>query len=317
MRKLLLFFLGCLVLVLPMAPAHAIVSGVADDGRHPYVGELLFYVPDEVDPQFDDPGSWFTCTGTLVDPTHVVTAGHCTYGVGRSGRSTTAGGGSGSGGNDVWISFSEAPDFHILPPSSAFAPDRNSDRYTAWSTALDASSEWVRATSYPHPQFDPDAFELHDMGVLTLSHPVTMSSYGALPSLGLIDRIYRSDHRATYTAVGYGLEASSKFTAVGGDTRRDATVTLTNTQGVYGAGKGIAVAWSSNNGKPHKGGTCFGDSGGPTFPTGDADSGNDNVVLTVTSFGIDENCASAGGSYRLDQPDDLRFLASFGLTPQA
>ena len=84
---------------------------------------------------------------------------------------------------------------------------------------------------------------------------------------------------------------------------------------MYGDGKGIQVGWSSNNGKPHKGGTCFGDSGGPTFPTGDASSSNDNVVLTVTSFGIDENCAAGGGGYRLDQPDDLNFLATFGLTP--
>src|SRR5690242_8105699 len=149
MRRLLLFILGCLVLVLPMAPAQAITSGAPDGGAHPYVGELLFYVPDETDSRFTDPGSWFTCTGTLVDPTHVVTAGHCTYAVGLNGTSTTAGGGSGSGGNDVWISFAEVPDFSILPPSSTFAPDGNAARYAAWSAALDASTEWVRATSHP------------------------------------------------------------------------------------------------------------------------------------------------------------------------
>ena len=66
------------------------------------------------------------------------------------------------------------------------------------------------------------------------------------------------------------MEESSKFTAIGGDNRRDA---------------------------------------------GDADAGNDNVVPTVTSFGIDENCAAGGGGYRLDQTDDLNFLATFGLTP--
>lgn len=290
-------------------------QGTPDNAKHPYAGELLFYVPDEIDPRFSDPGAWFTCTGTLVDPTHVVTAGHCTYAVGRGGQSTTAGGGTGSGGTDVWISFAEVPDFDILPPSSEFAPDGNADRYAAWSTALDGSEEWVRATSFPHPQFDPDAFCLHDMGVLELSEPVHMSTYGALPSQGLIDKLYQADRNATYTAVGYGLEESSKFTAVGGDNRRDATVKINNLQGVYGTGKGIAVGWSSNNGKPHQGGTCFGDSGGPTFPTGDADSCNDNVVLTVTSFGIDENCAAGGGGYRLDQPDDLAFLSMFGLTP--
>jgi hypothetical protein len=313
MRRLLLLVFACLVLVAPMAPAQAITSGVPDNNRHPYVGEMLFYDPDDADPRFTDPGGWFTCTGTLVDSTHVVTAGHCTHATGLNGHSTTAGGGSGSGGNDVWISFAEVPNFDVLPPSSTFTS--NAARYTAWSAALNSSSEWVRATSFPHPQFDPNNFVLHDMGVLTLSRPVTMSTYGALPSQGLIDQLYRADKNATYTAVGYGLEESSKTKSIGGDNRRDATVKLNNIQGVYGDGKGIQVGWSSNNGKPHKGGTCFGDSGGPTFPTGDADTSNDNVVLTVTSFGIDENCAAGGGGYRLDQPDDLNFLATFGLTP--
>ena len=313
MRRLFLLVFACLVLVAPMAPAQAITSGVPDNNRHPYVGEMLFYDPDDSDPRFTDPGGWFTCTGTLVDSTHVVTAGHCTHATGLNGHSTTAGGGSGSGGNDVWISFAEVPNFDVLPPSSTFTS--NAARYAAWSTALNSSSEWVRATSFPHPEFDPNNFVLHDMGVLTLSRPVTMSTYGALPSQGLIDQLYRADKNATYTAVGYGLEESSKTKSIGGDNRRDATVKLNSTQGVYGEGKGIQVGWSSNNGKPHKGGTCFGDSGGPTFPTGDANSSNDNVVLTVTSFGIDENCAAGGGGYRLDQPDDLSFLATFGLTP--
>ena len=313
MRRLFLLVFACVVLVVPMAPAQAITSGVPDNNRHPYVGEMLFYDPDDSDPRFTDPGGWFTCTGTLVDSTHVVTAGHCTHATGLNGHSTTAGGGSGSGGNDVWISFAEVPNFDVLPPSSTFTS--NAARYAAWSTALNSSSEWVRATSFPHPEFDPNNFVLHDMGVLTLSRPVSMSTYGALPSLGLIDQLYRADKNATYTAVGYGLEESSKTKSIGGDNRRDATVKLNSTQGVYGEGKGIQVGWSSNNGKPHKGGTCFGDSGGPTFPTGDASSSNDNVVLTVTSFGIDENCAAGGGGYRLDQPDDLSFLATFGLTP--
>ena len=313
MRRFCLLLFSCLVLVAPMAPAQAITSGVPDNNRHPYVGEMLFYDPDDADPRFADPGGWFTCTGTLVDSTHVVTAGHCTHATGLNGHSTTAGGGSGSGGNDVWISFAEVPNFDVLPASSTFAS--NAARYAGWSAALNSSPEWVRASSFPHPEFDPDNFVLHDMGVLTLHEPVTMSTYGALPSQGLIDQLYRADKNATYTAVGYGLEESSKTKSIGGDNRRDATVKINSTQGVYGLGKGIQVGWSSNNGKPHKGGTCFGDSGGPTFPTGDASSSNDNVVLTVTSFGIDENCAAGGGGYRLDQPDDLNFLASFGLTP--
>jgi hypothetical protein len=65
----------------------------------------------------------------------VVTAGHCTFGTGLNGEPTE----SGSGGNDVWISFAEEPDYSILPPSE----------------------------------------------------PVTLPEYGQLPTLGLLDQLYR------------------------------------------------------------------------------------------------------------------------------
>jgi hypothetical protein len=310
-HRLLLLLSAALLLVLPMAPSQAIVNGQPDNGAHPYVGQLLFYVPDAQDPRFTDPGAWFNCSGTLLNERIVVTAGHCTFAVGLDGESTTAGGGSGSGGNDVWINFEEAPDYSILPPSADFVPDDNQGRYEAWSAALNASDEWHRASSFPHPEYDDAVFFAHDMGVLELLAPVPMDEYGALPELGLIDQLAR-DHRATYTAVGYGLEKSTPKASIGGDTRRTANVMLVNTKGVYGTGKGVAVTWSSNKGKPHTGGTCFGDSGGPTFPK---TAGMENVVLTVTSFGIDVNCAAGGGGYRLDQPDDLAFLATFGVTP--
>ena len=109
-----------------------------DGGEHPYVGELLFFVPDAADPRFDDPGGWFTCTGTLMSSTIVVTAGHCTFGVGLNGESTTDDGADtdaahgGVGGNDVWISFAAAPNFDILPPSSTFARDQDRRATPAW-----------------------------------------------------------------------------------------------------------------------------------------------------------------------------------------
>src|SRR6478609_6014082 len=61
---LLSAFVGLFLLV--PAVSQAITNGQPDQGAHPYVGELLFYVPDEVDARFTDPGSWFTCSGTLL-----------------------------------------------------------------------------------------------------------------------------------------------------------------------------------------------------------------------------------------------------------
>jgi hypothetical protein len=297
------FGFALMVLLLPLQ-AGAITNGQPDNHAHPYVGELLFYLPDESDPRFSDPGGWFTCTGTLLNSTFVVTAGHCTYGVGLNGASTTAGGGTGSGGNDVWINFSEAPDFSMLAPSSSFSS--NAARYASWSAALDASSQWHRATSYPHPEFDPNAFFLHDAGVLQLAAPVTMSTYGQLPTLNLLDQVSKKQH---FTPVGYGLEKSGPKIALGGDTRRVADSVLVNLNGVHGAGKGVAAQFSNDNGAAHQGGTCFGDSGGPVILNGTS------IVTAVNSFGISQTCTGSTNAYRLDQPDDLAFLASFGLTP--
>ena len=72
-------------------------------------------------------------------------------------------------------------------------------------------------------------------------------------------------------------------------------------KGAYGL-KNIAVKFSHN-----PGGTCFGDSGGPTFDITSPAIESQNIITAVTSFGLNLNC-NASGSYRIDQPDDLAFL---------
>lgn len=302
-----------LVAVLAMlgwsTPAQAIVNGQPDDGEHPFVGQLLFYVPDDVDSLFDDPGAWFTCTGTLLNSTTVLTAGHCTYAVGLEGESTTMGGGSGSGGTDVWISFAEVPDYSILPPKGAYAPDRNGERYQDWSAALDTSPEWLEATANSHPEYDSNAFWMHDLGVLVLDESVAADTYGQLPELGQLNALVKQKSKLILEAVGYGLEESKLNSSFGGDTRRKAPLRLVNLNGVAGSGQGTSAKFSNNNGTSTTGGTCFGDSGGPIFlePT--------NTIVAVTSYGFSPTCSDGTGGYRLDQADDLDFLATFGVTP--
>jgi hypothetical protein len=309
MKKLLAGALAVAAGLAFVAPAQAIVGGTADAGEHPYVGQLLFYVPSAVDPRFDDPGGWFNCTGTLIDADTVVTAGHCTFDVGVDGEPT---GNDGlSGGNDIWFSTEEEPDYSILAPSSTFVPDGNAERYDAWSEALDASDTWHSVEAvYTHPDYVDAAFLLHDVGVFTLSEPIILDTYGALPEAGYLDTYYSKQAKSSglFESVGYGLEDSSPKTSFGGDTRKKADRRLISFKGAHGY-RDIAVVFSHSPGRGASGGTCFGDSGGPTFDITGSSDGTGNVIVAVTSFGLNYNC-NASGSYRIDQPDDLAFIAA-------
>src|SRR5215203_5102489 len=127
MRKLATAFVAIASTILLAAPAGAITNGQPDAGEHPYVGELIFFDADYVDSRFDDPGGWFTCSATQLSATVIVTAGHCTYGVGLNGESTTTGSGDGSGGNDIWFDYSEYAHGEGLQQSSYYTRHESDD----------------------------------------------------------------------------------------------------------------------------------------------------------------------------------------------
>ncbi len=72
MRKLLVVLAAVAALVVTAGPAQAVLYGQPDNNEHPYVGVIRF---------FDEDGNYlWRCTGTLISPTVVLTAGHCTFG---------------------------------------------------------------------------------------------------------------------------------------------------------------------------------------------------------------------------------------------
>lgn len=211
------------------------------------------------------------CSGTLMSPTVFLTAGHCTDA--PAVRAT------------IWFDA----DVESGIPGNGYPFLGN-----------------VSGTTHTHPQYNPNAFFLADLGVVTLDAPYPMAAYGALPTLDVLDGLARARGKqdVTFTAVGYGLQFANPVFVVAKRIRMYATPHLVQINNGYVGDFSIML---SNNAST--GGTCFGDSGGPNF------LGTSNVVAGVTSFAKNGNCAGTGGVYRVDRADDLTWLATFGITP--
>ncbi len=280
-------------------PVGAITNGQPDDEEHRYVGQLFVYDADYVDSRFDDPGGWFNCSGTLIDDSIVLTAGHCTFGTGKDGASTLP---DGWGGNDVWVSFEEVPDYDGIPTSS-YGRGENHQRYLDRVAWLESKPSWHRGTAYPHPDYDNDAFYLADAGVVVLGDDMSALGKARLAGLDYLDQFTgRAKAQTLFEAVGYGLEYSRPKVALGGDTRMKSQQVILNSKGVFGIHDKSSIVFSNNNGTPHRGGTCSGDSGGPFFRN------DTNLQVAVNSYGVPPNCTGGDGAYRIDQPDAVKWL---------
>jgi hypothetical protein len=277
MRRALLFavfgFLAALVV-----RTYAVTDGTLDGNTHRAVVLLLMEV---------DHKPAFRCTGTLLSPTIVVTAGHCT---------------------------SDYPD----PPYTGMRVFTESDVQGGIGTTNNypyGGQNSIEATDWAaHPDFENGSFVLHDVGVVRLQGQgfvLPASEYGRLPDVNMLDNLKtrRGQKDETFTAVGYGLQKSfpdqASFLEHNVKTRYMATPRLLqiNVPGFTGS---FSMLLSNN---AATGGTCFGDSGGPNFVgSGPTET---NVIAGVTSFGINGNCAGTGGVFRLDRQDVLDFVNSY------
>jgi V8-like Glu-specific endopeptidase len=210
------------------------------------------------------------CSGTLLAPRLFLTAGHCTEA--PAARVT------------IW--FDADVQSGIPGNGYPFAGE-------------------VFGTPHTHPNYNPSAFFLYDLGVVVLDTEVIKPSYATLPSLNQLDamKTARGQSNQTFTAVGYGLQFVNPVFVESARVRMYATPHLIQIN--TGFTGDFSILLSNNH---STGGTCFGDSGGPNF------IGNSNVVGGVTSFGINGNCAGTGGVYRVDRADDLNWIyGTFGI----
>jgi V8-like Glu-specific endopeptidase len=274
MRKKMLFvvFLLIVILTFSVSPVGAVTDGQLDGEGHPYVVLLLMEVGGQ---------PAFRCSGTLLSPTVLLTAGHCTDnfpGEPYTGMRVFT-------ESDVEAGIGTTNNYPYAGPNSVEA--------VAW---------------YTHPLYETAPFFMHDVGVVILQEPgVVLDEYGKLPSVNQFDAFQtkRGLQKVTFTSVGYGLQESfpdpAMFLASNTRTRYVAYPKLIqiNAPGFTGD---FSMLLSNNH---HTGGTCFGDSGGPNF------LGDSRVVAGITSFGLNGNCAGTGGVFRTDRQDVLDFVNQY------
>jgi len=266
MKRSLVLLLAVAALIIAMiTPVGAITNGELDGEGHPGVVLLLMDVGDE---------PAFRCSATMLSPTVVLTAGHCT---------------------------SNYPD----EPFTGMRVFTESDVDNGDNTYPDAGGpNSVEAVSWAaHPNYETAPFFMNDVGVVILEEPgviLDIGYYGTLPDVDQLDELKtkRGRHKTFFTAVGYGLQRINPVFVEADRVRMVAYPKLIqiNTPGFTGD---FSLLLSNNH---STGGTCFGDSGGPNF------LGDSMVVAGVTSFGLNGNCAGTGGVFRMDRQNVLDFV---------
>jgi hypothetical protein len=285
MKNTIKLFKVTMVLVLCLglsAIAQSITNGEPDGNNHPYVGLLVFDQAPGI------PG--WRCSGALIAPNVVLTAGHCTDGAVAA---------------RVWFYEDVTYDHVPFPLYPSGGP----------------GSGAVEGTAYTNPNYRSEdnpygggnglpAFSYRDTGVVVLNEPIVMSQYAQLPAPGLVDTLR---NKKPIDFVGYGVQYQAQIPGkqlpqpppyyrwTGPRVRMYAPSKLVSGAFVHSA-EYMRLALSPGQGS---GGTCFGDSGGPDL------LGGTNTVLAVNSYVTNHNCSGVGYSARVDVPEVLEWINTF------
>ena len=148
----------------------------------------------------------------------------------------------------------------------------------------------------------------HDVGLVILDQPITLPEYGVLPTKDVLSGLEtkRGLKDTIFTVSGYGLtyrtNANSPLPNISYRSRLMGTSTLINLHSSYTDGYNLQTQGNGDN----RAGTCSGDLGGPVF-LGDV---NSNLIVGVTSFGLNDLCRGTDYAYRVDRPEVLDWINS-------
>jgi len=263
--SVLLLFAGIAVTA---QPAAAIIDGQRDE-VHTNVGLVRFTTAE----------GRFRCSGTLISPTVVLTAGHCT---GDDGDSPAT---------NVLVSFNT--DLALDPLAPNLTPQERAAR----------AANFIPGTAHPDPNWDGSLgiSKQHDQGVVVLDAPATTKWPDIKPApllpVGTLDTNQGALKNRTFTLVGYGVEIGPKKAQIVVTERRSTTSLLKNVQ------TEVATFQINANNSTAGGGSCFGDSGGPVFLG--------SFVVGDASYVNSLSCNATGGYQRVDTAYSRAFLNQF------
>jgi hypothetical protein len=253
-----------------MTSAQAITGNFVPDFEHDYVGLAVFY---------DAEGTPIhRCSGTLLTDRVFLTAGHCVT----------------------------LDDEGTLATSARVYFEQDVDAVEGYPTSGGVTSTELYSYGFEGLGNLPES---RDVGVLILDEPVTnvysgLTEYASLAAAGTLDT-YGTGINATVDLSGYGVQNANKNHTVAARERLMAeTFIIGGRNPNFKSRFNVQLASNPGGGR---GGTCFGDSGGPVL-LDDTD-----IVVAVNSFVLNGNCAGQGFGYRTDQDAVIAFiLASAG-----
>ena len=276
MKRLAFCVIAAIATLSAVGPAGAITGGELDGNNHPNVALIYFYQPD----------GRFRCSATLVSPTVLVTAAHCT---------------AGTRGKTI-VTFAS-----VAPTPIPRAADDTGDGFSQ-TGFTSTPTGWLAGTAHAHPLW-ADKLQLnnlHDVGVVVLDQPYTAAAPATLAPARYLETLSQGNgglNKQEFELVGYGVffekpaDGAQKPASVADRTRRFTTA--------VGQNISTQVLKLAENAKDSHagGGSCFGDSGGPAFHNG--------LLVGDTSYGASQFCRSAGAYYRLDTEDARSFLDDY------
>ena len=274
----------------PMEPADRlqpafITFGQPDAGRHPYV----VAVGGEEEGQ-----AGCCCTGALLSPTVVLTAGHCTVSFAASPISR------------IWVGPIDTLDGEF-PFGGEHSYDGTPHTHPAFCHVFLGDFGFGCGNNLGSPNWAS-----HDLGIIVLSEPVPTSivnEYAQLPPAGVVETLA---NKTLLEIVGYGSTQQEHIPGEGGKFWTF-PVEPFHAPAEFISGKFVhSDEWirHSTNGVRDNGAVCWNDSGGPTLLSGTG------IVIGVASYAPTDvshfgECTSVLYSGRTDIPEILSWIQSF------